>query len=60
MKYQGHEVKIIETFGKNGIIKRVDGGRFETCSMLPHHRGRKVLAIQLSISLELIEGYDGK
>lgn len=57
MKYQGHEIKIIRKFGKNATIRRVDGGKFETCSMLPHHRGKKVLADQLSVSLQSIEGY---
>ncbi len=57
MKYQGHEIRIIRQVGKNGIIKRVDGGDFETCSMLPHHGGKKVKAAQLMVSLSSIEGF---
>ena len=55
MKYQNHEVKIIQDIGKNVIIQRVDGKMFETCSMLRHHRGKKVMANQLSISKDLLE-----
>ena len=57
MKYQGHEIRIIRQVGKNGIIKRVDGGDFETCSFLRHHGGKKILTPQLSVSLQSIEGY---
>ena len=57
MKYQGHEIKIIRQIGKNGIIKRVDGGDFETCSMLRHHGGEGVRTKQLSVSLSSIEGF---
>lgn len=55
MKYQGHEIKIIQDLGPNVIIKRVDGGKFETCSTLRHHRGKKVMAEQLSVSKKSIE-----
>ncbi len=55
MKYQNHEIEIIQDIGRNVIIKRVDGGKFTTCSMLRHHRGRKVMAETLSVSKESIE-----
>ncbi len=55
MKYQGHKVEITQDIGKNVIIKRKDGGRFETCSMLRHHGGKKVMAETLSVSKKAIE-----
>lgn len=55
MKYQNHEIKITQDLGKNAIIKRIDGGKFETCSMLRHHGGKKVMAETLSVSKENIE-----
>ena len=55
MKYQNHEIEIIQDIGKNVIIKRVDGGKFTTCSMLPHQGGRKVMAETLSVSKDNLE-----
>ena len=57
MKYQGHEIKIIRQVGRNAIIKRKDGGDFETCSMLRHHGGKGVKTDRLMVSLSSIEGF---
>ena len=57
MNYQGHEITIVREVGFNAIIKRKDGGQFETCSFLRHHRGKKVLTDQLMIAQTSIEDY---
>ena len=57
MKYQGHEIKVIRQVGRNAIIKRLDDGDFETCSMLRHHGGKGVKTAQLMVSLSSIDGF---
>ena len=55
MKYQGHEVEIMNDIGKNVIIRRVDGGKFWAISELRHHYNARVETDQLSVSKSLIE-----
>lgn len=45
MKYQGHEVEIIEWAGRLARVKRVDGGKLKIVSQLRHHRGRPAVEI---------------